>query len=220
MSLTGAPSGDLSCALNCALNCALTYHHAPMPFRKKALDALLAHSDAIQSQADDIRLFRGVFGHPNFELLTLATWQGEPQDISLPGLETMDSETLTPTARPKDLTPLPEGGIVVLRWFQIDEENLDEFVTLSEEAWVSLEAAFNCKIMGLYRAEMAPADKIRMLLYTWYESHAVWEASRDTSPEAGASKAWENFLRRQLLTDFTEATVVAEVPLVAPQSDL
>ena len=193
----------------------LTRHDFSAPFRPANLKAVTDQSSTIKAQASDVRLLRGIFGLPTTSLLTMAALEnhGAEQDLTLPGSTIASTEDLTPTARPKAIGPLPEGGMIVLRWFQIDDTSFDEFVALSDEAWISLEASFDCQIIGLFRAANAPEGKIRMLLYTWYASHGEWERSRDARPEAGASKAWENFTRRHLLTDFTEASVVAEIPL-------
>lgn len=191
----------------------LTRHDFPLPFRQTDMKSLAENGDTIKTQADQVTVLRGVFGLPNSALLTMSAFEGAPAEVSLPGAKLTHTEDLTPTARPKAITPVPEGGMIVLRRFQIDEASFEEFVALSDEAWVSMEASFKCQILGLFRAASAPKGKITMLLYTWYASHGEWERSRDARPEAGAAKAWENFLRRHLLTDYTEASVVAEIPL-------
>ena len=194
------------------LSARLTIHSFTPPLRQPKIKHLAEEADVMKSQADDVRLFRGIFGMPSNHLISIGLWTENGSAITLPDSESVEAYTLTPTARPRSIPELPEGGIVVFRWFDIDAENLDEFVALSDEAWASLEASFDCRIMGLFKTE-PQGNKIRMLLYTWYASHAEWERSRDARPEAGASKAWENFMRRQLLTDVTEAIVVAEIPL-------
>lgn len=192
----------------------LATHRFPAPFRapdfESAIEAIRVGHDA----ALDLRVFRGIFGAASNELLSITAWdEGSPADISVDGAKTTDVEVLEPTVRPKTTVPLPEGGIYVLRWFTIPSDNFGEFVQLSDEAWVSMEAAFRAIIIGLFRAASSSEGKTRMLLYTWYESLAEWERSRDQRPEAGASEAWRRFLRRHLLTEFTSATVISEVAL-------
>lgn len=192
----------------------LASHHFPTPFRQSDLEKAFSGIDQSPEGAGDFRVFRVIFGGPSNEILTMTAWEGEP--LATPGIDgaaTRSVETLAPTARPKAIAPLPEGGIYVLRWFTIDTRNFDEFVQLSEDAWISMEEAFDALIIGLFRAETAPEGKTRMLLYTWYASLAAWEISRDQRPEAGASEAWKRFLRRHLLTDFTEASVISEVKI-------
>lgn len=190
----------------------LASHHFPTPFRQPDLEKAFAGNANRPEGAADFRAFRVIFGGPSNEILTMTAWAGSATTMpAIEGAATRSVETLEPTARPKVIGPLPKGGIYVLRWFTIDSANFEEFVQLSEEAWVSMEEAFDARIIGLFRAEAAPAGKTRMLLYTWYASLAAWETSRDQRPEAGASEAWKRFVRRHLLTDFTEATVISEI---------
>lgn len=190
----------------------LATHRFPVPFRKEDLGAVFGGGKAWPEGAADCRLFRGIFGVASNEFITMTAWQERAASTSQPdGVKTFGVETLEPTARPKSIGPLPEGGIIVLRWFTIATENLDEFVTLSDEAWISMETAFDAIIIGLFKAREAPKGKTRMLLYTWYASLAEWERSRDQRPEAGASEAWKRFLRRHELTDFTSASVISEI---------
>lgn len=190
----------------------LATHRFSVPFRTEDLKTAFGGATAWPEGAADCRLFRGIFGAASNEFITMTAWQGTAvSDFKLNDVKTFDVEVLEPTARPKSIGPLPEGGIIVLRWFTIATENLEEFVTLSDEAWVSMEAAFDAIIIGLFRAHKAPRGKTRMLLYTWYASLAEWEKSRDQRPEAGASQAWKRFLRRHELTDFTSASVISQI---------
>lgn len=191
----------------------LATHRFPTPFRAPDIEGAASAIKSAHRDADDLRLFRGIFGAATNELLTISAWPESAGARAVEGAQTLDIETLEPTARPKAIPALPESGIYVLRWFTINSEDLEEFVQLSDEAWVSMEAAFDAIIIGLFRAEAAPEGKTRMLLYTWYASLAAWEVSRDQRPEAGASEAWKRFLRRQKLVDFTEATVVSQIKL-------
>lgn len=190
----------------------LASHHFPAPFRQSDLEKAFTGIEQSPEGAADFRVFRVTFGGPSNEILTMTAWQGDALSApKIAGATTHSVETLEPTARPKAIGLLPEGGIYVLRWFTINSANFDEFVQLSEDAWVSMEEAFDALIIGLFRAETAPDGKTRMLLYTWYASLAAWEISRDQRPQAGASEAWKRFMRRHLLTDFTEASVISEV---------
>lgn len=190
----------------------LTTHRFPVPFRQPDFARAFGEAQRRPEDAADFRVFRIIFGGPSNEILTMTAWErAETSSVGVNGAETSHIEILEPTARPKAIGPVPDGGVIVLRWFTIASENFDEFVRLSDEAWVSMEAAFDAIIIGLFRAKSAPEGKTRMLLYTWYASLAEWERSRDQRPEAGASEAWKRFLRRHDLTDFTSATVISEV---------
>ncbi len=112
--------------------------------------------------------------------------------------------TLTPTIRPLADAQLRPGGIYVHRWFTIDAPALDEFVSLSGQAWPEFERLFDAQIFGLFTADETEADKSagarRLLLLTRYGNHDVWEKSRDPT-----TNAMQTFFKRQLLTRHTIA---------------
>ncbi len=111
---------------------------------------------------------------------------------------------LFPTARPAGPLALKAGGVYVHRWFTVDTPTLDEFVSLSAEAWPDFEDRFDAQIFGLFRAGQSESDTAaghtRLLLLTRYSGHGVWEASRDPT-----TAAMQIFARRQLLTRHTIA---------------
>jgi hypothetical protein len=119
-----------------------------------------------------------------------------------PGLKSVQSHALTPTARPTEDAPPQPGGVYVHRWFVIDPSAIDEFVALSVQGWADFETRFEAKIFGLWAATRTPEDQrdgeMRIFLLTRYKDHAAWEASRD--PTTAAMKA---FARRQALTRVT-----------------
>jgi hypothetical protein len=119
---------------------------------------------------------------------------------------------LQATVRPSSRDRLIPGGIHVLRWFEIDAQSVDEFITLSHTAWPDFEGKFDAKIFGLFTAERTARDiengAVRLLLVTRYRDHGVWETSRDPS-----TKAMELFRKRHALTRSTRA---ASFLLVAP----
>ena len=92
-------------------------------------------------------------------------------------------EGLFPTTRPRPGDRLRDGGIYVHRWFTIDGNRTEDFVDLSNRAWLGFEGAYDTEIFGLFRANASPEDQAekaaRFLLLTWYKNHAVWEASRE-----------------------------------------
>lgn len=162
------------------------------------------------ADADGIGLF-GIFA-PLFGLasneLYVVTWADHEHEIDAPGLTLVDRKHLVPTARPGEPGPRTEPGIYVFRWFTVPNRNVDEIVRLSTEAWVSFEGGFDTEVQGLFAEANREADTGTMLLITWYRNLAVWEASRQPSPEAR-----QNFMRRAELT--VEARPIA-TRLVTP----
>ncbi len=120
-----------------------------------------------------------------------------------------------PTLRPAAHDLPRTGGIYTHRWFEIRETDFPEFVDLSGSAWPEFERDFEAKVFGLFRAQQTPAEArrgvVRMLLNTWYASHAVWDASRSPSSKAAAA-----FQRRSELTLTTRVVSLHFTP-PAPQ---
>lgn len=124
----------------------------------------------------------------------------------------VDWSRLAPTLRPAPHDLPRVGGIYTHRWFEIREADFAEFVDLSGAAWPEFERDFEAEVFGLFRAQQSPAEVrrgvVRMLLNTWYASHAVWEASRTPSPRAAAA-----FRRRSDLTLTTRVVSLRFTPL-------
>ena len=124
----------------------------------------------------------------------------------------VERQRLAATTRPS-LTARPEiGGIYTHRWFNIRTDDFNEFVQLSDGAWPDFEREFAAKIFGLFRADPSlagvPGGVTRMLLNTWYESHAVWDASR--TPSAGPAGRFD---RRRQLTLTTRVVSLRFTPI-------
>src|SRR5689334_8406887 len=101
--------------------------------------------------------------------------------LKAPRVVSGEHHGLTATARPTTAAARPKtDGIYVHRWFTIDAEEVDEFVALSNEAWVGFEGGFDSDVFGLFVADASPDDKRegarRMLLMTHYRDFATWEA--------------------------------------------
>lgn len=126
----------------------------------------------------------------------------------------VERSRLAATVRPGP-TDLPKTtGIYTHRWFEVKTGDIPEFIDLSNRAWPTFEKEFPALVYGLFRAEASAEDRspgvTRMLLNTWYESHAVWEASRKPSSEPAAM-----FARRTQLTLTTRVASLRFTPLTA-----
>src|SRR6185437_5841382 len=106
---------------------------------------------------------------------------------------------LAATTRPTAGARPKTDGIHVHRWLTIDGGAVDEFVALSNEAWVGFEGGFDTDVFGLFEAEASAEDlrrgERRMLLMTHYRDFAVWEMSRKPDPKTSRA-----FARRRELT--------------------
>lgn len=140
--------------------------------------------------------FTGLFGLANNEVIMIRSGTNVAVDNAV------ESEVLTPTARPESPLPLAKPGLYVFRRFLVKEDSVDEFVKLSVQAWTTFEGAdeFAASPQGLFRPPTDQAGNIDMLLVTWYDGFSSWQVSRQ--PDADAA---ENFKRRQALTLKTSA---------------
>jgi hypothetical protein len=122
--------------------------------------------------------------------------------LKAPGVVSGQHHGLTATTRPTTSAVRPKtDGIYVHRWFTIDGGAVDEFVALSNEAWVGFEGGFDSDIFGLFVVDASPEDvregARRMLLMTHYRDFATWEASRKPDPKTARA-----FARRRELSRF------------------
>jgi len=133
---------------------------------------------------------------------------------SHPIINKVDRSRLAATVRPAPAELPRTTGIYTHRWFEVKTSDVPEFIDLSNHAWPYFEKEFPAAVYGLFRAEASPQDRspdvTRMLLNTWYESHAVWEASRKPSAEPAAM-----FARRTQLSLTTRVASLHFTPLTA-----
>ena len=133
---------------------------------------------------------------------------------SHPIVSRVDRSRLAATVRPGPSDLPRTTGIYTHRWFEVKTGDITEFIDLSNRAWPYFEKEFPALVYGLFRAEASADDRspgvTRMLLNTWYESHAVWEASRKPSSEPTAM-----FARRTQLTLTTRVASLHFTPLTA-----
>ena len=119
--------------------------------------------------------------------------------LKAPGVVSGEHQVLAATTRPVAGARPRTDGIYVHRWLTIDGGAVDEFVALSNEAWVGFEGGFDSDVFGLFVADASAQDRRngerRMLLMTHYRDFSVWEASR--KPDAKTARA---FARRRELT--------------------
>ena len=149
------------------------------------------------------------------EAALLIRWKNQPDENAMKGLLTCPEireslvQRLFATLRPAADATLTPGGIFVHRWFEVDGENLDEFLKLSGEGWEDFEPRFDARVFGLFRDEgPLPDGSRRLLLITRYKDHGVWEESRDPS-----TAAMQAFGRRRALTKRTSAASSLLVPI-------
>ena len=169
-----------------------------------------------------IGYFTPLLGWSSQNVAVLLRWKadapGREQAVRALGshaiIARVDRSRLAATVRPGPADLPRTTGIYTHRWFEVKTGDIPEFIDLSKSAWPYFEKEFPALVYGLFRAE-APADDrsagvTRMLLNTWYESHAVWEASRKPSSEPATM-----FARRSQLTLTTRVASLHFTPLTA-----
>lgn len=167
-------------------------------------DAYARWCDREPEGTDTWGAFSGLFGIGSNELvLVLHTDAGAPiRALSTAGFEVVESHALVPTVRPETFEPLTRPGLYVFRLFDAANDDVEEIVRLSSQAWTSFENAdaYAAEPQGLF----AQADRREptgvMVLLTWYDGLQSWQTSRRPSPEAT-----ESFRRRRALTRGTIA---------------
>lgn len=160
-------------------------------------------------------VFRGLFGIASNELYVVAAAADEMSReqfcAPLEGRATVLRASLfRPTVRPERVSPLAREGLYVFRFFRTGAGDVDEFVSLSSDAWTIFEHAdsYAAQPQGLFRQlEPDPDGTLDMLLVTWYDNLASWQTSRQ--PDPGAR---ERFARRHALTRSTVAFATALLP--------
>jgi hypothetical protein len=189
--------------------------------------AFLAHlSDTVpgvrSAGGEAIGYFTPLIGWSSQNFAILLRWKadapGRDEAVRALGSHTIisrvDRSRLAATVRPGPADLPKTTGIYTHRWFEVKTSDIPEFIDLSNRAWPYFEKEFPALVYGLFRAEASAEDRspdvTRMLLNTWYESHAVWEASRKPSSEPTAM-----FARRTQLTLTTRVASLHFTPLTA-----
>lgn len=178
--------------------------------------------DAVQVVARRLRaspvapvaVFSPLLGYPSNTVLALFPALEGDAALAVTRVEGAASALRTrvfPTARPAEGAVPNAGGVYVHNWFNIDAGAVEEFVSLSVEAWPDFESRFEARIFGLFLAEESEVDRgqgaRRLLLMTRYADLGVWQASRDPTTEA-----MQIFARRRELTRVSLARSCLLIP--------
>lgn len=165
--------------------------------------------------------FQGLFGLHSRELILVfayplqtAAFVDAIQNWLPAGVSIVERYSWVPTSRPDSAAPLAGEGLYVLRFFDIRQHDADEIAAISRTAWETFEVSerYASKPMALFKEQIkeqgkeqintnaSAAVRGRMLLITWYDGFASWQASRQPAPAAV-----DNFKRRAALTSGTIA---------------
>lgn len=148
-------------------------------------------------------MWYGQFGLRNNELIVVTSWDAAADPIgaladALPErAEIAEQYTFLPTVRPESDERLTREGLYVFRFFEVRTPDVSQVAALSNEAWTTFEntSAYKAEPQALFKERDPGLGLSTMLLLTWYNGFASWEASRTPAPEAR-----DNFRRRAELT--------------------
>jgi len=156
-------------------------------------------------------IWRGLFGVASNELVVMAASEYdralEDFQPASARIQILQTRLFHPTVRPENRTPCQKPGIYVFRFFSVADDDVEEFVALSTDAWTTFERAddYAAEPQGLFRSH-TDGDSTELLLVTWYDSLQSWQTSRQPAPQAR-----ERFARRRALTRSTVAIATALV---------
>jgi hypothetical protein len=179
----------------------LNYHYYEVTLGRDANGQKALQGHLRQALGDHlVAVFSPSLGYATDQALVLTDDAATAGAVTgAPGVASARPEVLSPTTRPAAGARPKPGGIYVHRWLTIDAGAVDEFVALSNEAWVGFEGGFDSEVFGLFAAEPSAQDhkagERRMLLMTHYRDFATWEASRKPDPKTAKA-----FARRRELT--------------------
>jgi hypothetical protein len=162
--------------------------------------------------------WRSQIGRPRDELNVMTGWTDSSELSIADELIQSDadvlsvfSESMVPTLRPTSFEPPRRQGNYAFRWFELDEANIGEFLSLCDSAWPGFESAYDSQVIGLWRAPPAPSGLARALLLTRRPDLAMWERSKIPANDAEAE------VRRKLSRryDLCDATWVYTTTLLS-----
>jgi hypothetical protein len=144
-------------------------------------------------------VWRAQIGRSRDELNAITVWQEDTDLADVSGLiasigevRHVASESLRATLRPAAPTPPRRQGNYAFRWFELPEQNWDEFLRLCAAAWPDFESAYDSQVIGLWRCLNSEPGRVRSLLLTRRPDLAMWERSKIPADAA------EREVRRQL----------------------
>ncbi len=153
--------------------------------------------------------FAGLFGLAADEVFVMTSSPSGSDPSSLvqqavaksDGLAISEQHALAPTVRPTDEAPLEREGLYVVRLWQTETRDIEEFVSLSADFWRVFEGGkgWQNESVGLFAPSQPSGEHSVLVSVTWYDGFSSWEASRTVLP------ANANVMRRAELTLNTTA---------------
>ena len=118
------------------------------------------------------------------QVVVMLSWARIDTDLLADELESVAGassvETSLYEASLRGDEPLSTGpGFYIHRFNRYGTEDVNEVLSLSEQAWVTWEPTFDAKAVGVWRDLQEEDGLTRLLRIAWYEDLEHWEETRD-----------------------------------------
>jgi hypothetical protein len=97
-------------------------------------------------------------------------------------LSVVDYQSLVPTVRPLNHTPITRFGFFVFRWLRLAPGSIDEWTGLCNETWPNFQQRSRSECLAVWQVERDDHLADEILMCTWYEDLHAWEHSREVDP--------------------------------------
>jgi len=97
-------------------------------------------------------------------------------------LSVVDYQSLVPTVRPLNCTPITRFGFFVFRWLRLTPGSIDEWTGLCSETWPNFQQRSQSECLAVWQVECDDHLADEILMCTWYEDLHAWEHSREVDP--------------------------------------
>ncbi len=118
---------------------------------------------------------------------------------SLGGITKISSRVFVPVYLTDGLNVPTGSGFYVHREERYANENVDDAIRLSREAWRTWEPTWGVRVTGLFREVPGEPDSVNLNRIVWYPSYDVWLETRNFQQDPESARRFR--ARRQFLID-------------------
>jgi len=163
-------------------------------------------------------VFTAQIGLPRDQVIMMTVWP-DAASVRAPALRTgvtlVEQALWDATIRPAEGAVIDVGpGIVTHRKFTVRDEDVAQFLDLSDTAWGNFEETQAARPIGMWRSRTQVGPGLAdMRLMTWYSDLAAWDASRfwNPKPNPATAAAHARFKARGEITIDTNVVVTGMV---------
>ena len=163
-------------------------------------------------------VFTAQIGLPRDQVIMMNVWQDAASvraPALAPGVTVVEQALWDATIRPAENAVIDVGpGIVTHRCFTVRDEDVANFLDLSDTAWGNFEATQAARPIGMWRSRTPAGPGLAdMRLMTWYSDLEAWDASRfwTPNPNPATAAAHARFKARGDITMSTNVIVTGQI---------